>query len=236
MKNKILHIAIFVSIVIISDIKAQKGFQLGAQWGPHISWLLNEDDMNNANFEYITTVRGAFHLNTQYGFTPSAAIGLSGLYSFEGQRYKLSGMELFKRVEYVKIPLVFIYTYTISENLTTIYKIGPQLGILTHASVTDRDGTDILSDQKPAYMETNFGGIASAGIGIELTNNFFLDIALRYDYGFTNAENEDYKGSINEAHDNTNGNGNGLAANRAMTNTMTAGIVAGVRFLFGNKE
>src|SRR4051812_49172020 len=112
MKKMILPIVIFAaSAMIINPIKAQQCFQVGAQVTPQMSWLMNRNDVDNPDFTYLSTFRGAVGLTSQFGCTDNIGIGLDVLYSMQGQRFKLSGVERFKQVDYLKVPVTFIYTY-----------------------------------------------------------------------------------------------------------------------------
>jgi len=212
-------------LVLPIDASAQEGFQLGIEGTPHLSWLINKDDQKNTLFEEVYNLNGALGISAQYGFTKSAGIGVNAIYSLQGQSYKYNGVEQVKRVEYIKIPLMFIYNYEMNSTWAFIGKIGPQIELLMNAKLTDKDGNTIVSDQKDAYANYDIAGVASAGFGVKLSDMITLDAALRYDYGFTDAENKDYKKNINHP------NG-AVVTSRAMTYNSTAGITIGLRYLF----
>lgn len=231
MKKTILSVAVIATgmLLTITPVKAQQGLHLGVQGTPHLSWLMNKDNTKNPDFEYVPTYSGSAGITSQFGFTEDMAVGLDVLYSMQGQRFKLSGVESYKKVDYVKIPVMFVYNYKSSDMITMSYKIGPQLGILANAKLTDKNGNNIVSDQKAAYQKAEFGAVASAGVGIKLMEKMFLDIAIRYDYGFTNAEDNDFVTHIN--HPLTPGVGNGLSTTRSTTNNSTVGLTVGFRWL-----
>jgi opacity protein-like surface antigen len=230
MKKTILNVVIIATsaLLTITGASAQTGFQFGVQATPHLSWLMNSDDKKNTSFDYVTTFGGSAGINLQYGFMNDLGIGLDAIYSMQGQRFKLSGVEDFKKVNYVKIPLMLIYNYQSSEMVTMCYKIGPQLGILTDAKLTDKKGNTIV-DQTKAYQDMEFGAVVSAGVGIKLMKKMFLDIAARYDYGFTNAENNNYLTHIN--HPLTPSTGNSVSTSRPDTHNSTVGLTVGLRWL-----
>lgn len=234
MKKTILKItALAASLMITHSAHSQEGFQMGAQWIGQMTWLLNQDDQTNDQFEYVNTYRSAFGVTGQYGFSDNFGIGLDVLYSFQGQRFKLSGEERFKELEYLKIPLTFVYNYNANSSLMFIYKLGPQVGILAQASLSDEDGMDIVGDQESAYMNMEFGVVASVGLGVKLMDRLYLDAAVRYDYGLTNAEDDSYANNVNNPV-LANGTGATFSSNRARTNNMTAGISIGLRCLFND--
>jgi len=209
---------------------AQQGLQLGVQGVPQLSWLMNSDDKDNSDFEYRTTFNGAFGITSQYGFTDNLGIGLDAMYSIQGQRYKLDGTEYYRRVDYVKIPLMLVYTSELTSSVLIMGKIGPQLDLLTDARLMDKDGKELISDQKAAYMNYDVAGVAMLGAGFMLSDNLLLETSLRYDFGFTDAEDKDYDKNINDADAPGDGIDNN---NRAVTNNMTAGVNVGLRYVFG---
>lgn len=227
MKKIVVSVALIATNIVTlpNDAKAQKGFQIGIEGTPQMSWLMNKDDQKNKSFENVNTYNGSFGISSQLGLTNSAGIGLNVLYSFQGQKYKLNGIERNKNLEYLKIPLMFIYTNEINSKWSFVGKIGPQLDLLMKAKLTDKDGNNIVNDQKNAYANYDLAGVVSVGFALKLNDNFLLDGALRYDYGFTNAENKDYTNNINHP------NG-AYITNRAITNNTTAGLTIGLRYLF----
>lgn len=229
--KKIMSVALIATGMFLqkNSAKAQEGFQLGVEGTPHMSWLINKDDMDNANYKSMTTFNVAFGINSAYGFTENVGIGLNALYSFQGQRYKFNDVEGIRNVEYLKIPVLFIYSMEINPNMMFVGKIGPQLGLLMNAKLCDKDGNVIVSDQKTAYEDFDFGAVAYAGFGFMLSESWYLDALLRYDYGFTDAEDKDYKLNVNNPTGTTNGNG---ITDRAATYNSTAGITIGIRYLF----
>ncbi len=231
MKKIILTIGIVAAGILASTNKAyaQEGFHIGIQATPQTSWLLNKDDQNNGNFEYLQTYNSSFGVSGMYLFSNGGGVGLDALYSMQGQSYKISGVERFKRTDYLKIPLMFVYSYNVSESIDLIGKIGPQAGILMDAKLQDKDGNNIISNQKSAYEDLNIGAVAVAGVGIKLAENFYLDALLRYDYDFTNAENTNMNAHINDGPLITNG-GTG-SPSRANTLNSTAGLTIGVRYV-----
>lgn len=232
--KKILSVAMIATGMFLQNTKvnAQEGFQLGVEGTPQLSWLVNKDDMDNANYETLPTFNAAFGLNSAYGFNENFGIGLNALYSFQGQRYKFIGIERVRKVEYIKIPLMFIYTGNINTNMMFIGKIGPQLGLLTNAKLCDADGNVIVSDQKTAYESMDWGAVINTGVGFMLAESWYLDVMLRFDYAFTDAEDNDYKLNINNPISNGNGNGVIITSDRASTYNTTAGLTIGLRYLF----
>src|SRR5690349_21458924 len=135
MKRFFLKSGLVLTAIIASAamVRAQQGFMIGVQATPQVSWLMNPDDNANPRFDNSAAANCSFGISSQYGITPNHAIGLNLLYSYQGQRFALNGAERYKMVEYVKIPLLYIYTGGITKSLKFIGKIGPQLDLLTRA-------------------------------------------------------------------------------------------------------
>lgn len=232
MKKAVVSVAIIATGVIasVTNASAQKGTQLGVEGTPHISWLFNQDDKDNNQFKSINTFGASFGVSGQYNFTESIGIGLNALYSFQGQRYELGGVERIKKLEYIKVPVLFVFSSDINSDFLFIGKIGPQVGFLVNAKLTDKDGDNIVGNQKSAYENLNIEGLVYAGIGYRLTDNLCLDASLKFEYGITDAENKEYTKNINNPLSATF-DGSGIN-NREITRTSTAGIAIGLRYLF----
>lgn len=227
MKKIAVTVALIATNMIVhpNGAKAQEGFQAGIEGTPQISGLINMDDIDNNKFEYLNTFNSSFGISAQYGFSPMMGVGFNVLYSYQGQRYKFEGVEQIRKTEYLKIPLQLIFYNDMGTDWMFIAKVGPQLGLLMNARLTDKDGNNIIADHKNAYEDFDFGGALSLGFGYKLTEMLSIDAALRGDYGFTDAENKDYKKNINHP------NG-AVITSRAITNNCTAGVTIGLRYLF----
>jgi opacity protein-like surface antigen len=238
--KKGLQLAAIIATGILSTvgtISAQKGIQIGVEGTPHLSWMVNKDDQNNTNFEYINTTMGSFGIRGQYGITENVGIGINVVYSFQGQRYKLNKVERIKNVEYLKIPVMFAYNYNINNEFSFFGKIGPQIDLLTNACMANEDGDKIISNHKDAYEDFVISGLAITGLGYKLTENLSIDASVRIDYGFTDAEEKDYNLNINIPNTNGNsGNGSSTKNNRAITNNLTTGLTFGLNYIFPANE
>jgi len=212
-----------------SNVKAQD-FYLGVEGTPQMSWLVNRNDINNKSFDYLGTFSGSFGINGQVNFTPSVGVAISAIYSIEGQRFELSSIERRKRVDYVKIPLLFAYNFAIMDRSYMTIKLGPQLGILANAKLKDDDRNDIKSDMTDAYEPLSFGGVAMFGAGFNLSDNVILETTLRVDGSFTNIEDHNYRSHLNQP--------DGVQVNnlhRAATFPITAGLNFSLKYLIGSR-
>lgn len=229
MKTTILKIGIMaICFMPIAYANAQGGIHLGVQGTPHMSWLVNQDDMDNTSFKYLPTFTGSFGITSQFDFSPTAGIGIDAIYSFQGQRYEYMGFERTRLVEYVKVPVMLVYNYEVAPMVMLIGKIGPQAGFLANARLLDKDGNRIVSDQTFAYEDFELSGVLMGGAGFMLNDNLFLDAMIRLDYGFTDAENKDYAPNINNPVADNDPRRN---ADRDFTSNATSGITIGLRYL-----
>ena len=100
------------------------------------------------------------------------------LYSLQGQRYEIYGVEIKQKINYVKIPVYFSYNGDASRTLSFIGKVGPQVSILADSKLVDKDGEDINPDTKDRYNDVTFGAMAAAGAQFKLNNKVFLTTML----------------------------------------------------------
>ena len=211
---KKLLISALALFAIVSSTLAQKGFSVSVFGTPQFSWMHNSTDKDNSSFD----AKSKFGVNTglgaQYNFTDNVGIALNALYSFQGQKYTLAGVDHNQKNNYLKIPLLFSYNTNPAQKIMFIGQLGPQLSVLTKATTED-EGTK--TDTKDLYKSITFGGVASAGVQFLLTKSVYLNTALRYDYDFTNAEKNNVAG---------------YPAGRAKTYNNTLGLQVGLKYQF----
>jgi hypothetical protein len=210
--------------------QAQDRIQIGVQYSPQFTSLVNFDDRSNPYFEYLNTTHSSFGASLQYQYTSELALGIDLTYSIQGQRYKYIGIEGDKRVDYVKIPFLLVYSSELPTDILFIAKGGLQLGILTRAKLTDKDGGDIVSDQSNAYAKYDYSVFMAAGLGYKLDERIFMDFELKFDYSFTNAENPNANSDINFPFPGSYHRGL-AAADRASTFNNTAGLIVELKYL-----
>lgn len=234
--KKIIFFAATVAVTMFAsmqNVNAQKGIHLGVEGSPQMSWQMNKDDDKNPQFQYMNTVSSSYGINLGIGITNNFGLGVSGLYSFQGQRYKIYEIERSKRTEYVKIPLLLIFNANLDPNVMFIVKVGPQLGLLTNAKLVNKEGNEIITNQKKAYMKYDVGALITAGFGFNLADNWYLDTSLRFDCAFTDAEDKDYNTLINDPTAVPLNNGHVIYnSGRAVTNNVTTGLTIGIRYVF----
>ena len=173
MKNKLLFLFTFFLIVQtvvrgqdepVAEREPRFGFRIGANYSTIIS-----DDFELIAAGTGTSTSGAeeYRIGATAGFF--AEYPLTDLLSIQPEiQYSTQGnlnQEL--RLNYIQLPVLLKFNLSDVVN----FHIGPQGGF----KVWEWERNDVYS---------NFEFSALAGLGINITDNFFTD--LRYSYGFTN--------------------------------------------------
>jgi Outer membrane protein beta-barrel domain len=220
MKKYFLAVLVLAALTVNKKANAQQGFSLSVKATPQLSFLQNSDDRDNSVIDHKATFNGNFGIGAGYNFTPKFGVGMDAVYSLQGQKYKFlgaeSGNEINQKVNYVKVPVYFTYTYNPDKPVSFIGKVGPQVSFLTSSKLTDNNGNTLKSDTKDRYKDVTFGGMAAAGVQFKLDTKMYLTTMARFDYDFTNAENH---------------NNSFYPAGRAKTYNMTAGLELGLKYI-----
>lgn len=194
-----------------------QGFYGGIRVTPQLSWMLNKTDIDNSSYKTESRFGVALGLAGGYCFTDHIGAEVNAVYSMEGKKYKISGKEYTQKVDYIKIPLLFVYT-TRPSTFMFLGKIGPQLNILSSAKISPAIvNSTTISDNKKQFENAVFGAAASAGVRYAIMDNLWLDASIRYDLSFTNVENKNYEH---------------YPAGRSDTHNMTTGLEIGFNYLF----
>ncbi len=194
---------------------AQKGFHVGVQGAPQISMMNNADDKDDATLDMKPAFGVSFGVNGGYNFNKNMGIATEVVYSMQGQVYEMAGTDFTQRIDYLKIPVLFSYNTNPASKVMFTAKAGPQLGIKLSSKLTDTDGETVIDDTNEKFADMTFGATAGAGARINLAKNLFLDAGLRFDYAFTNADDEDFAG---------------YTAGKATTYNMNAGVEVGLKY------
>jgi hypothetical protein len=219
MKKYFLAAFVLTALTVSKKADAQQGFSISVKTTPQFSFLQNADDRGNSIIDRKATFNANFGIGAGYNFTPSLGVGMDVVYSLQGQKYKFLepgfSNEINQKVNYVKIPVYFSYTYNPDKPVSFIGKIGPQVSFLTSSKLTDNDGNTIKSDTKDHFKDVTFGGMAAAGAQFKLDKRMFLTTMARFDYDFTTAESHN----------------NNFYPGRAKTYNMTAGLEIGLKYM-----
>jgi Outer membrane protein beta-barrel domain len=217
MKKIFLAAFVLAAFTVSNKANAQQGFSVSVKTTPQFSFLRNKDDRDNSRNQQKTTVNANFGIGAGYNFTPALGVGMDVLYSLQGQRHELNGIETNQRVNYVKIPVYFTYNRNPNKPVSFMGKIGPQLSILTSSKLTENNGHTLKSNTKALYEDVTFGAVLAAGAQFKLDRKLFLTTMARFDYDFTNAEDDSYRF---------------YRAGRSKTYNMTTGLEVGLKYMF----
>ena len=203
MKNSKLKAALFAASVLISfsSVKAQKGFQIGVEGTPQLSYLINKADIDSKLYNTKHAVNGSFGISSQIGFTENIGLGVNVLYSFQGDKYEWKDVERYKQLQYIKVPIMLTLNFPFGSNMMFFGKVGPQIDFLTDAKLLNKSGDVIRSNYRSGFQDYGLSAVLSAGVGYNITSNLCIDIAVRYDAGLTNAEDEDFNLNIHDPFD-----------------------------------
>lgn len=232
MRKLVLNVVLFTTGILITfnKVEAQKGLQIGFEANPQVSYLLSADDMDSKLYAGKSAVNGHFGFSGQYGFTEKIGIGLNVLYSFQGDLYEWKGVERLKSLQYLKIPLMFSLNLPINDNVCFVGKIGPQLNILADARLYNEDRKIVENNYTAAFADFDFGGMISTGFAYKFNDHVSVDGAVRFDSGFTDAEDKDFKLNIHDPSDLINPSP--ASSPRGNAYNMTVGLTFGVRYTF----
>ncbi|MBK7248590.1 MAG: PorT family protein [Flavobacteriales bacterium] len=215
MKTNIFLATALTMVLFTTNANAQKGLSFSVKTMAENSWMLNKDDMDSDDLNYRFTFAPAVGLGIGYGITDHFGLGVDGILSFQGQRYKVDDAVFIQRNNYLKIPLMFIYNTNSEKFVSIVLKAGPQIGILMGSKLLDEDLDKINGDTKSNYEDLDFGVMLNAGVAFRISDVFRINAGLRGDFGFGNTENEDRLG---------------YPADRASTHNLTTGLELGVSY------
>ena len=107
--KKIIMSAMVLAMMtgLANNASAQKGLSVSVKATPQFSFLQNSDDKDNSQFDRKATINTNFGIGAGYNFTDNYGIGVDVLYSLQGQKYKIAGVESNQKLEYVKVPVYF---------------------------------------------------------------------------------------------------------------------------------
>jgi outer membrane protein W len=214
--KKFFTSALLIAGLTVHKANAQQGFSLSAKAIPQFSFLQNKDDNNNNNYSTKATFNAGFGVGAEYGFNNHVGVGIDVLYSLQGQRYTLNDIEYNQKVNYIKVPVYFIYNSDASKPISFIGKIGPQVSFMTDANLSNKNGDKIQINNKNRYQSVTFGGVAEAGAQYKIARQMYLTTLARFDYDFTNAEDDTFSG---------------YSPGRAKTYNSTIGLEVGLKYM-----
>lgn len=202
---------------------AQKGAFIGLRIMPQSAWILNQDDFDSDEYDFGVPFSVAFAVAGGYMFTNTIGVEVQMLYSPQGQDYVDSEKNKFASINnnYFKIPVLFRLR-TEGEKVAFLLNAGPQFGFLVNSSIDLYGNGDNFSDSRNFYESFEFSVALGLGTSILLTENLFLDLLLKLDYGLSSIESD-----LGRAFFYDHGNDG-----RADSNNALLGFSVGVNYVF----
>ena len=194
MKMNFTFIMISVGVLLMNVAHSQKGLSITLKSTPQFSFLNNETDENNSRYDRRSTFNDNFGVGAEYIFNNTAGVGIDLLYSNQGQKYTLENRKFKQELNYLKVPVYFIWPSNPFKAVSFLGKIGPQVSFLTSAELENTTSGRIEDDSKNRYNPVTFGGVANTGAQFRLSQAWYLATTLRFDYDFTNAEDDERMG------------------------------------------
>lgn len=159
---------------------AQSKFSLGPSAGVGSSWLDNTSNRKSK-------AAGNAGLSLVYSAAEHFGIGVDAKYSFEGGKYSLNNETTTANLNYVRVPLKFMYFFNNYGNrIRPKVFAGPSFGFL--AGGTTKIETPVLTRElksKDYYKSFDLGLTAGAGLNIRMVKNTWFNADVTYLHGLT---------------------------------------------------
>jgi hypothetical protein len=177
------HLLFTVTTFLLVTITAQsQHVNIGIKGGLNAYTIMGDNSSEfDPKISYHIGLLGHIHISNRFALQPEV------VFSVQGYKAKVAGVDMSLNMNYVNIPLLFQYMFDNGFRL----QVGPQLGIL--ASAKSKTGS-VNSDVKANYKSTDFG--LSVGMSyVKPSTGFGIDV--RYNHGLTNINKSDAINSYN---------------------------------------
>lgn len=203
-----------------TGLMAQQGLHVGLKGAPQSTWMFNADDSDDADWLFVPTLRASFGASFAYFFSDKVGLGIDLTYSTQGQKFEFNGADVFTKLNYFKIPVLFHYHSNAESSALFYLNAGPQFSLLTsgQTETTVPFLGDAALTNSDNYESLNIGAVLALGAGFNLTDFLMLTTGLRFDFAFTDAENK-ASGFYS------------LDADRRPNHNATAGFEIGLRYV-----
>lgn len=176
--KKILFALVAISIGFVAQAQ-QSSF--GPSVGFNYAWM---SDLDNS------TGRPSFNVGLTYthSILQHSGFGIDLRYSQEGTKQQVNGLDLTTKLDYVRVPIRFIYFLGELENdfRPKLYA-GPSLGILVGGKSEVRSEIGTATVDSKDYFETfDFGVNVGTGFNYRLAEATWLNFDVAYTHGFLN--------------------------------------------------
>lgn len=216
--KKLLSIFV-VSILLLGSSFAQVKISGGVLGGLNLANLSFDPEPTGVSIDNLTGFGAGGVLN--FEFVGGFNIQAEPMYLQTGAKTTASGVDVKLKINYISIPVLFIYTFQTGVNQVQPYIFaGPSLGFTASATLNvSAGGLSVDYDMKDSVKTTDFSGVFGAGVNIPVGMNTVF-IEGRYSLGFTDINNTTTS----------------LVGNGSSVTVKTKGIqfFAGIRFPFGS--
>lgn len=174
MKKVIFSIAFLCACM---TVRAQVS-SLGPTVGYNHAWISDADN---------TDARPSFNLGLIYNHSIFERAGLSAelRYSQEGSKTNVGGLTVVNKVNYVRVPLSFVYYFgALEDDFRPKFFVGPSFGFLVGGETKTRVGeTTVTVDAKDVYEPFDFGLHGGVGFNYRLAESTWLNFNVAYTHG-----------------------------------------------------
>ena len=227
----------------LAKVSAQQGFEVNISGSPAASFLLNSEDLDDDGKDYKGTFGYLAGGTVGYNFTDHFGLSVGAFYVVSGQKFEASNssalfQEQHRKLEYLRIPVLFKFSGDPYSTFTPFVRFGPHVDFLQDATLKTKDLTgntttvdmnnyDVLGRKYDTYTKDPvFGATLELGGFFNITDFVKLSLAFHVSSSFTNIETEDARFVLTSS-------GGLLSPSRANTfNTLVGGTV-GLSFVIG---
>lgn len=207
-------ILLVVVLLVTTYTYAQKGLEIGVQFTPGVSLIINDEDFaegDDLNF------KGSFGynvgLNLGYNFTDGIGLSSGVLFSQTRQNYvtdydnrtKSEQNTFYRQLSYIRIPVLFRFSGDVTSQTSAFFRIGPHFDLLSAAkyeyddkSIFDldrsynmRDYKDILGNERKIYKNFVVGLTLEMGGIVRISESMGIFFMLHLEGSLTNTEDEE---------------------------------------------
>ncbi|HLG35621.1 MAG TPA: porin family protein [Bacteroidia bacterium] len=202
---------IFISAMILlsATMVSAQDFRIGVKGTFNSTWLFNNNVADQGNrADYAATFGTSFGLASILYFTENVGVSLDILYAsnpqkLEGDNDAGTSYESTTRVKYLDLPLLL----RISSSGGPYVEFGPQFNLLMGATedfAASPSSPDAYTDRDVKDYFSSFGiaPVLGFGVDIEASDNWFINIGLRFSYGINDATKKLSKEEIDIKDDN----------------------------------
>jgi hypothetical protein len=187
---------ILVIVLVLSAgnaTRAQKGFCLGVNAGYNSSFVFDRVLLGDVKYNYYLKTGPAFGVAGGYNFTNMVGIEAEYNYVDMGQNYSIpqNNSHINERldIQYFQVPVMFKFTGgDYKSRFSSMF--GPVFGFLSAAQLSSEATNGSSTNVYQRMNISDLGILASAGGDITFKNHLYLNLSLRFYYGF-NTINKD---------------------------------------------